>query len=240
MYKEYFSYIIEHKKNVFRECIELIKTMPKSKDYRKYKLMMLIHAFTHDLSKFLPNEFYPYAEYFYGYHGVKLEKEYNEEQITNGMSCVSRNYLECKKEFDKAWELHYKRNKHHPEYWNGKKISYIYILQMICDLKAMSRKFGGTAQEYYLRNYNKWNLNRDSRYSLEINLDLISKYNAPICEGTQEYWMTIKELIEYEEKYLESNIENSRYKNAESYINDLLKPACDKYKINIYQLIVNS
>jgi len=236
MYKEYFNYVIEHKKNVFKECINMSKTLPKHKGHMKYRLMILTHAFTHDLSKFRPSEFIPYAEYFYGWHGVRLEGAYSEEQITNGMSCLSRNYLECKNNFEEAWELHYKRNKHHPEYWDGKKIPYIYILQMICDLKAMSRKFGGTAQEYYLRNYHKWNLNRDSRYSLEVILDLIAKYNAPICEGNEEYWMTIEELIKYEEDYLKNNTTGS-YKNTESYINDLLKPACEKYNVNIYELV---
>ncbi len=240
MYKEYFNYIMEHKKNVFKECINMFKTLPKDKHYRKYRLMILIHTFTHDLSKFRPSEFIPYAEYFYGWHGVRLEKMYNKEQITNGMSCLSKNYLECKNNFEEAWKLHYKRNKHHPEHWNGRKISYIHILQMICDLKAMSRKFGGTAQEYYLKNYNKWDLDRDSRYSLEVNLGLISKYNAPICECNQEYWMTIEELIKDKENYFENNIIESKYKDVESYTNDLLKPACDKYNVNIYKLVVNS
>ena len=106
---------------------------------------------------------------------------------------------------------------------------------MICDLKAMSRKFGGTAQEYYLQNYYKWDLNRVTRFNLEIQLDLLD-YNAPICQGDEQHWMTIDELIENSEKYLE------RYKEisgdtVENNINDLLKPACIKYNLNIYKLV---
>lgn len=43
---------------------------------------------------------------------------------------------------------------------------------MVCDLKAMSRKFGGTAQEYYLDNYFKWSFHYDSRMWLEHELGL--------------------------------------------------------------------
>lgn len=47
----YLLYVLEHKKNVFKVC---------------WKRGMYLHAFTHDLSKFLPSEFFPYAERFYG------------------------------------------------------------------------------------------------------------------------------------------------------------------------------
>ena len=47
---EYFKYVIEHKKNVFKTA---------------WKRRLYIHAFTHDLSKFGGSEFLPYAKYFY-------------------------------------------------------------------------------------------------------------------------------------------------------------------------------
>ena len=50
-YIKYFLYILEHKKNVFKMC---------------WKKGLYLHAFTHDLSKFLPDEFFPYANWFYG------------------------------------------------------------------------------------------------------------------------------------------------------------------------------
>ena len=64
--------------------------------------MLLIHAFTHDLSKFNPLEFIPYAKKFYGNIDVDFNK--------------------INKQFNKAWKHHYKNNKHHHEYWNGKSI----------------------------------------------------------------------------------------------------------------------
>lgn len=182
IYIKYFKYVCEHKKNVFKECMKM------SKQYKgKDKKDLIIHAFTHDLSKFNPKEFIPYARYFHGHNGVHLQKQYNYEQLHNAKSCVSNNYLKCKKEFNKAWEHHYLKNKHHPEHWIGRDMPNKYIRQMICDLKAMSRKFGGTAQEYYLKNYYKWDITRDTRYRLELYLDLIKNYNAPLCECNEEY-----------------------------------------------------
>lgn len=235
MYKEYFKDICEHKLNVAKECIKMTKDFNIKKD-KKTKFMLYIHAITHDLSKFSPKEFIPYAKYFNGEYGVKLEKIWSYEAIHNGHSCLSNSYLRCKKEFNKAWKHHCLKNKHHSEYWIGKTMPYKYILQMICDLKAMGKKHGNTAQDYYLKNYYKFNITRDTRFCLEVNLDLIKTYNAPICEGNAEFWMTIEELIKYMENYLKRNGEIKLGK-VENNLNTLLKPACDKYKINIYKLI---
>ena len=49
-YLKYFLYVLEHKKNVGIECI---------------KEGRYIHAITHDMSKFRPSEFIPYARFFY-------------------------------------------------------------------------------------------------------------------------------------------------------------------------------
>ena len=157
-YKEYFKYILEHKKNVFIEC---------------WKEGLYIHAFTHDLSKFSPKEFKAYAEYFYGEWGVKTEKQYSDKEVyTNGLSCLSRSYLKCKSDFDDAWEHHYKNNKHHWNYWIGQDMPEKYIKQMMCDWKGMSRKFGDTAQEFYLKNYKRMNLSWNTRMYIEMSMDL--------------------------------------------------------------------
>jgi hypothetical protein len=61
----------------------------------------------HDWSKFLPDEFFPYAEHFYG--SKKVPK-------------IASGYIksEDKKEdpaFDRAWLYHQRRNKHHWQWW---------------------------------------------------------------------------------------------------------------------------
>ena len=176
-YYNYLKYVLEHKKNVFKTC---------------WKRKLYLHAITHDLSKFNPKEFIPYAEWFYGYHGVKLEKEFTYEQLNNQslykMSCISRNYLECKSNFDKAWEHH---NPHHWNYWLDEKgipqrMDSKYLSQMICDWEAMSLKFGGFAQEYYLNNYNNIKLEYNTRILLEfmlgLNDSLVNNYGHTLEE----------------------------------------------------------
>ena len=75
-YLRYLKYIIKHKWYVFVECC---------------KLGIPWRGITHDLSKFLPSEFFPYTEYFYG-KGNQWG-------------------------FDEAWLKHQHRNKHHWQYW---------------------------------------------------------------------------------------------------------------------------
>lgn len=191
IYWNYFKYILEHKKNVFKTC---------------WKRKLYLHAITHDLSKFNPKEFIPYAKWFYGYHGVKLEKEYDEEALNNGRSCLSNNYLSCKSNFDKAWEHHYKNNPHHWNYWldeNGDQqpIPEKYLWQMISDWEAMSLKFGDSAQVYYLNNYRKIKLEYNTRLLLEfmlnINDSLAHNYGHTLIEfatmwDENEYNMVFK------------------------------------------------
>ena len=132
-YIEYLKYIIEHKKNVGIEC---------------WNHGLYWHAITHDLSKFLPSEFIPYAMFFYSKNRTKVYKQSDEND---------ENFL-------KGWNLHQKRNKHHWNFWVSvtRKNEIVplpmptkYIKQMICDWRGMSRKFGGNWIDYY--NNNKHN-----------------------------------------------------------------------------------
>jgi len=203
------------------------------KDNKKIARELFIHAFTHDLSKFSPKEFVPYAKFFHGEYGVVLNKY---EGINTGNSVSSKRHIECVENFKKAWKHHYESNSHHPEQWVGLNMPMKYVRFMVCDLKAMSRKFNGTAQEYYLQNYYKWDMTHETRHRVEIGLDLIKEYNTPICECNEEYYMNIDELIKQSEEHLERT--GSIYKgNVKDNINDFLKPACDKYWIDIYNLV---
>ncbi|MGL4452504.1 MAG: DUF5662 family protein [Sarcina sp.] len=151
-YIKYLLYILEHKKNVFIEC---------------WKEGLYLHAFTHDLSKFRSSEFIPYARYFYG--------DYPSQAVLNsvpGINHSMRTKEQVKDEFEKAWEHHYKNNPHHWNYYNGEDMEYKDIDKMLCDWKAMSRKFGGTAQEFYLKNYKKMHLSFHTRMYIESLLDL--------------------------------------------------------------------
>lgn len=129
-YWNYFKYIVEHKWNVGIECL---------------KSGLFFHAFTHDLSKFLPSEFFPYARFF---HEKNKGKKYKQSD-------------ESKENFQIGWNYHQKRNKHHWNYWvnvsRKDKVVPVempmkYVKQMIADWRGMSRKFGDTPSNYFAKN----------------------------------------------------------------------------------------
>lgn len=146
MYWRYFWYVCEHKWNVFIECI-------KSRQF--------IHGITHDLSKFLPSEFIPYARFFNETNRTKNYKQSDENNIN----------------FQLGWLKHQKRNKHHWNYWVSvtRKDEIIplpmpvkYIRQMIADWRGMSRKFGGSLDQY-------WNDNKDKMILHQSTVDKINE-----------------------------------------------------------------
>lgn len=81
-YLLYLRYLLKHKWYVFLKCCE-------------YGIVW--RGITHDVSKFLPDEFFPYANYFFG--GVNL--------IGSKKMCSEID------NFRVARNLHYKRNEHH-------------------------------------------------------------------------------------------------------------------------------
>lgn len=121
-YIKYFWYIVKHKWYVMIEC---------------FKRGLIWRGVAHDLSKFLPDEFIPYAKYFYG---KKLEKNCYNCNRNIGVQCSinyaglgdGRQAITCsgfiaKNEyrFNIAWLKHIHRNPHHWQYWillndNGK------------------------------------------------------------------------------------------------------------------------
>jgi len=68
-YFEYLIYVLRHKWYVFIECC---------------RVGIIWSGLTHDLSKFLPDEFIPYANYFYGNNKKKRDKT-GYYKINNGV-----------------------------------------------------------------------------------------------------------------------------------------------------------
>lgn len=200
MYKDYFMYIMKHKKNVFKVC---------------WKKGLYIHAITHDLSKFSLSEFKAYAEWFYGPYGTKMYKP-----LESGTT-MKMKHLQCKGRFDKAWIHHFYKNKHHWDHYcydwakyNKDKRKYAainiedykleepvampikYICQMVCDWDAMSIAFGGTSLEFYMNNYNKIRLDRLSRLILEEELGIPKEFAVSFLtweEGCERRGTTMEE-----------------------------------------------
>lgn len=166
----YFWYVVRHKWFVFVECS---------------KNGQLWLGLTHDWSKFLPSEFFPYAEFFYGRKpncyicnhiaGNQCDVNYSGigqgEQATN---CEDYSILA----FDFAWLLHQKRNRHHWQWWilpedeGGIKVLEMetkYRMEMICDWKGASRAqgHGGSIAEWWDKNNHKMFLHPETRKIIE-------------------------------------------------------------------------
>jgi len=142
---QYFKYLCRHKWYVLIEC---------------YRLGILWRGLVHDLSKFLPSEFFAYRNYFCGgYDHDMMPKPIDEA-------------------FDYAWHWHLKRNKHHWQWWILKydegnlkvfEMPDVYRKEMLADWigagKAITGKNG--VFEWYQSNKNKMVLAEYTRSWLE-------------------------------------------------------------------------
>jgi len=149
-----------------------------------FKFGLIKRGLLHDLSKFLPSEFLPYAKFFYGKKGSGIKKGRNEtgyyKPTDTGDSA-----------FDFAWLLHQKRNRHHWQWWilaedeGGVKIFEIrepYLTEMICDWigagKAQGKfspkddKFLET-RRWYNQNGSKMQLRETTRREIEKRVNFI-------------------------------------------------------------------
>jgi len=144
-YIAYLKYLFRHKWFVFFAC-------------RKLGIGLWI-AIMHDISKFLPSEFIPYARTFYKSDG-------------------SKQYIESD-EFAKAWNHHQKRNKHHWQYWlltwdRGEEvILYMptnYAQEMIADWIGAGKAITGKDNplQWYGENKHKIKLHSYTRDYIEI------------------------------------------------------------------------
>lgn len=93
----YLRYLLRHKWFVFRAGL---------------RLRVPIHQLVfHDWHKLLPDEWFPYANYFYG--------NYPSVQDIHGdqRNWISQYKEDVERDFDRAWLLHQKRSRHHWQSW---------------------------------------------------------------------------------------------------------------------------
>ncbi len=132
----YLRYLIRHKWFVFLECC---------------RRGIVWRGLIHDWSKFLPSEFIPYMNHFYGDKPPEIGK--------NGVG-------DGDKAFDFAWLCHQKRNKHHWQWWVLPKddgtvrplpIKEPYRTEMLCDWIGVGRALGqpAGAVKWYQENKDK-------------------------------------------------------------------------------------
>ena len=164
-YLKYLKYVLKHKWHVFRAC-------------QKQGITWL--GITHDWSKFRWSEFHPYANHFYG----KGKKGISEGRDKTGYYKPTDT---GDKDFDYAFFLHQKRNRHHWQHWHvpvgcsGWKALMIppkYRREMICDWLGASKAQGHggdmtSIRLWYLANGDKMTLNPVTKTVLEIELTVL-------------------------------------------------------------------
>lgn len=151
----YASYLLRHKWYVSWECL---------------KRGMVWRAITHDLSKFRPGEWFPYARHFYNRDGSLAEARnatgYYKPTVTDDAA------------FDFAWLLHQKRNRHHWQWWmlpedtGGivlMEMDWRSELEMVCDWigAGKAQGHGGDVYDWYRTNGAKMDLHRETRERVE-------------------------------------------------------------------------
>lgn len=149
---KYLWYVLRHRWFVFVECC---------------RLGIPWRGIVHDMTKFLPDEFFPYANYF---HGPK-RKEWRDKTgyykpTDTGDSA-----------FDFAWLLHQKRNPHHWQWWilpedcgNIKvlRMPERYILEMVADWHGAGKAQGKPdTVQWYEANKDKMTLHSETRFRIE-------------------------------------------------------------------------
>lgn len=148
-YISYLKYIFKHKWYVLLECF-------KRKQYWR--------GIMHDMSKLMPDEFFPYAHYFY---------------LENGERYTGAKDLTLVDNFNKAWLKHIHRNPHHWQYWllkmdNGAnmalKMPEQFVEEMFCDWVGAGKAIMGihsNVAKWYENNENNMILHNLTRANIE-------------------------------------------------------------------------
>lgn len=156
--KEYKDYVIAHKARVMEFADWLEDNCPEVFEEVDVDVFWdLIEE--HDNSKFSEEEFEPYAKKWH-LDGIKTP------------------------EYEAAWEHHWSNNEHHPEYWDGEDMPYIYILEMICDWGSFSIASGDMKElsDFYFNkaiNDPEKNLSDNTKEIIE---DILSRIDSVIAD----------------------------------------------------------
>jgi len=157
-YFTYFWYLLKHKWYVFWECC---------------RLGIPWRGLVHDLSKFLPSEFFAYAKWLHYYKPII--GNFSKEELKKQQA-----------KFDIAYLNHQHRNKHHWQYWVLRKnygetrtvpMPYKYIFEMLADWYSTGMVVNGRNDvvEWYMKNQSQFVLHPETRDLIERFLDLKSE-----------------------------------------------------------------
>ena len=167
MSKKYDEYLKNHI-NAVNECYKLL-TGKELKDYNG--------GITHDKSKYLPEEYDAYDEYFYPSDGSKVGEDPKRKEA-----------------FQYAWLHHQNSNPHHWQFWvlindedgtEALKMPLDYIYEMVSDWGAFAylQKNGHHLKEWYEKNKDKMILHDETRSIVEA---LVTVLEAKIVDYFEE------------------------------------------------------
>ena len=166
---KYLKYVLRHKWYVFLWCC-------------RYGIPLA--GIVHDLSKFLPVEWFPYVDKFYG--GPYPEANHGDVRLwfddKYTQSWVDRR-------FDEAWNHHQKANPHHWQYWvlredsgatKALKMPHRYMLEMLADWRGASMAIKGKDEtnSWYCKNRSKIILHPETKRWIESHLGFIVLMNG--------------------------------------------------------------
>ena len=144
----FLKYLLCHKWFVFLEC---------------WQMGVPWRGMTHDVSKFWPEEFISYANYYYENHICSPPAD-------DPIDCHSSRYL-------LTWLKHHKRNRHHWQWWilygddnqpTALPMDDKYIKEMVADWRGAGRAQGQSdTMTWYQRNKNKMILHASTRQKVE-------------------------------------------------------------------------
>jgi hypothetical protein len=147
----YFRAVTRHRWYVMIEC---------------FKAGLIWQGLVHDLSKYTPAEWGPYARYFYG---GKMVRRKDGTLIPDP-------------EFDTAWNHHQKTNPHHWQYWlltrdTGETVALPmpdrFWREMLCDWKGAGMAYGNPdTRAWYIKNIRNITLHPFTRASVDLALGL--------------------------------------------------------------------
>ena len=139
-YWRYFLSILKHKRRVLREC---------------WHVGLYWQGVTHDLSKFLPDEFFTSVKFFENDSLIQEQRDRAQSGLLK----------------------HYHRNPHHPEHWLLKPGRALpmprrFLLEMLCDWRAFSPDDPESVKTWYLKNKDEFVFHPDTRAELETLLEV--------------------------------------------------------------------
>lgn len=160
---KYLRYVVRHKWFVFLACC-------------RYGIPFA--GIVHDWSKFLPSEWCPYAEYFYG-----TRKSFEALDAIRDFGCAELapwGYFASDR-FNAAWNLHQKRSPHHWQFWlltqdSGETFPLPmpdrYRREMLADWEGAGRAINGRIDTlpWYTRNRDRITIHSETRAWIDTEL----------------------------------------------------------------------